>query len=187
MQIKAELRKEFKKLRSEIPLKEEKSLKICNNFLNSDTYKHSKIILCYSSLKDEVDTALIIKRALQDGKTLALPRCLNKNGVMNYFAVHSFDELEIGFYGICEPKKHCAAINDFEESVCVVPALSFDKAGYRLGYGKGYYDRFLENYSFISVGLCYNDLVSDYLPRNKFDISVDTVITENDVFFCKGE
>jgi len=185
--MKNELRKQFKKLRSEISFKEEKSLKICNNFLNSDTYKQSKIILCYSSVKDEVNTASIIEKALQDGKTLALPRCLNKNGEMNYFAVHSADDLESGCFGILEPKKHCFPITEFSNSVCIVPALSFDKAGYRLGYGGGYYDRFLENYSFISVGLCYNNLVSNALPRDKFDRKVNAVITENEIFFCKGE
>lgn len=185
--MKKELRKKFKRLRSELLLKEEKSLKICNNFLNSDTYKNAKIILCYAALKDEVNTDLIIKKSLEDGKVIALPRCIDKNGLMIYYIINSLDDLEMGSFGISEPNTDCAELKDFADSVCIVPALSFDKYGYRLGYGKGFYDRFLENYIGCSVGLCYNELLSLNLPINEFDRSVNIVITDCDKFFCKGE
>ncbi len=187
MQIKSELRSEFKKQRSNLLNKEEKSLEICNIFLNSDTYKNADIVLCYSSVNDEVNTDLIIKKSLKDGKITALPRCINNNGVMKYFVINSVSDVKKGMFGISEPDINCKELIDFNNSVCIVPALSFDKHGYRLGYGKGFYDRFLENYSFISVGLCYNDLIVSNLPKNEFDRKVDAVISENGIFFCKGE
>lgn len=185
--MKKELRTEFKKRRCDILHKKDKSLKICNNFLNSDTYKNAKIILCYASLNDEVDTEPIVVKALSDGKMVALPKCMNKDGFMKYYIIHSLNDAEKGAFGIYEPVEQCEELTDFIASVCIVPALSFDKDGYRLGYGKGFYDRFLEDYCFPSVGLCFADLIAEALPRNQFDRKVSTVITENEIFFCKGE
>lgn len=181
------LRNEYKKKRAEISDKELKSSEICNILLNSDTYKNAKIILCYSSLKGEVDTGAVIKQSLEDGKILALPRCIDKEGLMDYYIVGSLENLTKGMFGISEPDDCCKLLDNYSDSVCIVPALSFDKNGYRLGYGKGYYDRFLEKYNGISIGLCYNDLISEKLPINKFDKKVNAVITENKMFFCKGE
>lgn len=185
--MKNQLRNEFKKKRAELADKIFKSSEICNILLNSDTYKNAKIILCYSSLNDEVDTNAVIKQTLADGKILALPKCINKDGSMNYYIVDSLNNLVCGMFGISEPDSSCKLLDDFSDSVCLVPALTFDKKGYRLGYGKGYYDRFLEKYDGISVGLCYNDLVSEKLPLNEFDKNVNAVITEKEIFFCKGE
>lgn len=185
--MKNKLRNEFKTKRAELELKNEKSLKICNILLNSDTYKNAKIILCYSSLNGEVDTDTIINKVLEDKKILTLPRCVDKNGSMNFYIVNSLNDLSTGMFGIKEPDCNCKLLDVFDNSICLVPALSFDKKGYRLGYGKGYYDRFLENYNGISVGLCYNDLISEELPINEYDKNTDVVITENGIFFCKGE
>lgn len=187
MQIKSELRSEFKRKRSTLENKEEKSFKICNNFLNSDTYKNADTILCYSSVNDEVNTDLIIKKSLKDGKITALPRCINNNGLMKYYIINSLSDVKKGMFGISEPDVDCRELIDFKNSVCIVPALSFDISGYRLGYGKGFYDRFLEKYSFKTVGLCYNDLIVSDLPKNEFDRNVNAVISENGIFFCEGE
>lgn len=185
--MKNQLRKEFKKKRAELSDKKSKSSEICNIFLNSDTYKNAKIILCYCALGSEVDTAEIINQTLKDGKVLALPKCIDNNGLLNYYIVNSEDSLIKGMFGISEPDDSCKLLDDFSDSICIVPALSFDRKGYRLGYGKGYYDRFLEKYGGISVGLCYNDLISKDLPINEFDKNVNAVITEKEIFFCKGE
>lgn len=185
--MKNQLRNEFKKKRAELSDKNLKSSEICNILLNSDTYKNAKIILCYSALNGEVDTSAIINQTLKDGKILALPKCIDKNGLMNYYIVNSLNDLAEGMFGILEPNIYCKLLDVFSDSICIVPALTFDKKGYRLGYGKGYYDRFLEKYNGISVGLCYNDLISENLPINKFDNNVNAVITENEMFFCKGE
>lgn len=185
--MKNQLRNEFKKKRAELSDKKKKSSEICNILLNSNTYKNANIILCYSALSGEVDTGAVINQSLADGKILALPKCINKNGLMNYYIIDSLNSLAECMFGILEPDISCKLLDDFSDSICIVPALSFDKKGYRLGYGKGYYDRFLEKYNGISVGLCYNELISENLPINKYDKNVNAVITENKMFFCKGE
>ncbi|MBO5495696.1 MAG: 5-formyltetrahydrofolate cyclo-ligase, partial [Eubacterium sp.] len=73
---------------------------------------------------------------------------------------------------------NCERVTDFEGSLCVVPAVCYDNKGFRLGYGRGYYDRFLKNYISKSVGLCYNELLVDDLPVEEYDIPVGSVITD---------
>lgn len=180
--MKNELRKKFRILRKELTDKKRKDEAINVNFLNSNIYKCSKQIYCYSALKGEIETALIIKSAFNDNKKVALPVCTDLNGSMDFYYIKSFDDVKIGAFGIMEPDlSKCEIALDFGGAVCVVPALSFDKNGYRLGYGKGYYDRFLEKYTSISVGLCYNSFLSDDLPINEHDKNVDYIFTENNI------
>lgn len=73
----------------------------------------------------------------------------------------------------------CAKASYFSGAVCVVPGLSFDRRGFRLGYGKGYYDRFLEKFTIITVGLCYNELLSGALPADAYDVPVDYIALQD--------
>lgn len=188
MSIKQEFRNKAKLERKNIQDRYLLSSQIANIFLNSNLYKNSKTVLCYSAINDEVDTSLIISNALQDGKTLALPYCVDNNGKMNFYIVENFDkQTVIGSYGIIEPIiKLCKRLEIFDNSVIIVPALCFDKRGYRLGYGKGYYDRFLEKHSLISVGLCYNSLVKNEIPIDKYDKPVNFILTESQIITCEN-
>lgn len=188
MSIKQEIRNKAKLERKNIQNKDLLSSQIANNFLSSSLYKNSKTVLCYSAINDEVDTSLIISNALQDGKTLALPYCVDSNGKMNFYIVENFDkQTVIGSYGIIEPSiKICKRLEIFDNSVIIVPALCFDKRGYRLGYGKGYYDRFLEKHSLISVGLCYNSLVKNEIPIDEYDKPVNFILTESQIIACEN-
>lgn len=182
MQIKNELRKEFKEKRKALYDKKSKDNGICQSFLNSDLYKNSKQILCYAALGGEIDTDVIMRKAFEDNKRVALPVCLDLNGTMEFYYINSLECIKIGAFGIREPDTDkCIAVSDFTDSVCLVPALSFDKNGFRLGYGKGYYDRFIEKFTSISAGLCYNSFISDKLPIDKYDKSVDYIFTENEI------
>ena len=101
---------------------------------------------------------------------------------MKYYYINSFNDMVSGSFGIREPDtEKCVEVTDFSASLCVVPAIAFDKRKYRLGYGKGYYDRFLKNYAYKSVGVCYNNLVVDELPADEYDIPVDIIITQDSV------
>ena len=186
-QNKADLRKFARAKRNSLENKEELSKDICNNFLSSDEYKNCKAILCYVAFNGEVDTSLIISRALSDLKTVGVPVCLDKNGKMEFFKINSLDDLHKGTFGISEPDcREEKRITDFEDCVIVVPALCFDKSGNRLGYGKGYYDRYLQNHSLISFGLCYNRLIVDYVPSDAYDRRVDFVVSEKQIITCNG-
>ncbi|MDE6768031.1 MAG: 5-formyltetrahydrofolate cyclo-ligase, partial [Eubacterium sp.] len=101
---------------------------------------------------------------------------------MKFYYINSLKDIKTGFFGVREPDTDiCCEVADFNDSICIVPAIAYDKKGYRLGYGKGYYDRFLENFSFISVGLCYNELIMDVLPIGEYDIPVDYIITQDGI------
>lgn len=148
------------------------------NFLDSGCYEKAKLLLAFSSKSIEVSTELIISTALSQGKALALPRCRDNNR-MDFYLVSGISQLARGSYGLLEPDiKQCRLVTDFEDSVCLVPGLSFDREGYRLGFGKGYYDRFLIDFSGVTVGLCYGKCIWDKLPRGYYDRPVDRVITE---------
>ena len=103
---------------------------------------------------------------------------------MEFRIIKSFSDLHKGFYGISEPDDTCEKVCSFDDAVCLVPGIAFDQNGYRLGYGKGYYDRFLKNNVSVSAGLCYNNLVVNELPINDFDMKVDFIITEQEVISC---
>lgn len=176
------LRRELIKKRSLIAEREKKDAEIAHILLNCDLYLNARTVLFYASVGDEVNTKPCIEAALEQGKKVALPVCTDKNGNMKFYYINSFDCLKRGLFGISEPDVLlCRETEDFSDSVCIVPGVSFDRQGYRLGYGKGYYDRFLKNYTSHSIGLCYNELIEDKLPTGDYDIPVGIVITEKGV------
>ena len=101
---------------------------------------------------------------------------------MNFMFIESFDELEIGKFGILEPKNHLKKVFDFSKpALCVVPGLCFDKNGFRVGYGGGYYDRFLCKFKGLSAGLCYDKNVLKSIDFDEYDVSVDCLVTESGI------
>jgi len=148
--------------------------------LKSEIYSSAKQVLCYYPLGDEINTLKIISAALANGKRLALPVCSDKNGNMNFYYINSLNDVAEGTFGIFEPIiEKCPFAEDFSDAVCIVPALTYDRRGYRLGYGKGYYDRFLSKYKVVSVGLCYNELLCSELPCEEHDMYVGNICTDN--------
>lgn len=180
--MKSELRKYFRSMRMQLVNKAEKDEMICKNFLSSPLYKNASQILCYASLENEISTDLILKTAFSDAKAVALPKCTDENGNMTFYYVKSMSDIKTGSFGIKEPKADiCAEVCDFTDSVCLVPAFSYDLRGFRLGYGKGYYDRYLQKFNSISAGLCYNNFLMNDLPCDKYDKAVNFVFTEDKI------
>lgn len=156
--------------------------KITNKFLNLFQYREADVLLCYVSTEIEVDTFGILRRALQDGKTVAVPRCADGTREMDFYIVTDFKQLEPGAFGVLEPNpEQCEKLTDLSGGLCVVPALSYDLNGYRLGYGKGYYDRFLSRFAGDTVGLVYESCLCDTLPHGKFDRRAGKIVTETRV------
>ncbi len=150
---------------------------ICTRFINSDFFKFSNLILIYVSVGSEIDTYNIIEYILRCGKRVAVPRCTKKQ--MDFYEIESLSELQIGAFGIPEPINSYKKIRSFKNSVCVVPALSFDSYGDRLGYGGGYYDRFLSSNQITTVGFCYERCLSECISHEAFDMKIDFILTEN--------
>ncbi|MDD6728901.1 MAG: 5-formyltetrahydrofolate cyclo-ligase [Eubacteriales bacterium] len=182
MSVKDNLRRELKQKRKAVEEKDQKDKAICNLLQSLEPYNNADLILFYAALSDEINTDFAIENALRCGKKVALPVCTDKNGSMCFYYIRSLADVKTGYFGIREPDVNiCKKVTDFSNSVCIVPAISFDRRGYRLGYGKGYYDRFLQNYTSLSVGLCYNELITDLLPNDKYDISVNYIISEDGI------
>ena len=142
-------------------------------------YRHAKTVLVYVSTPIEVDTKEIINRALSDGKQVAVPRCVPGTRDMEFYYINGLDELAPGTFGVLEPDPQPSRqLCDFTQSICVVPALACDRKGYRLGYGGGYYDRFLRDYPGEKVLILYRCCLVEHIWHGRFDVPVDRIVTE---------
>ena len=174
---KHELRARFKRFRAECPPELKKSLdkRLFERFASLEEYRAADVLFAYISQPIECDTSAIIADALEKGKRVAVPKCHKTSNEMDFYFIKSYDDLN----GILEPvPERCEKAVDFSCGLCLVPGLSFDLQGYRLGFGKGYYDRFLSDFGGTTVGICYSKCTMGELPRGTFDRAVDIVLTE---------
>lgn len=177
------LRHKYSAIRQKFSKEEiiEKSRAVCANFLGTMSYAHSDCILLYHSINQEIDTTELLKMLLASDKKVALPVCRD-NGEMIFRYITDESQLKKGLFSAPEPNESCEEFKASKHTLCVIPAIAFDKNGYRLGYGKGYYDRYLNDTSIVKVGFTYDELFVDRLPRGRFDIACDLVITPKGVF-----
>ncbi len=130
----------------------------------------------------EWDTETIIKQAWKEGKRVAVPKCIHKNRTMYFYDFRSFDELEVVYYNLKEPiPRDDRFVHKQEIDLLIVPGVVFDFEGYRIGFGGGYYDRFLADYIHATVSLASTLQLMEYLPKEKHDIAVDVLITEKEM------
>lgn len=175
------LRQQFKDLRLQIEPQRKRHLDdaVFKKLTACGAYREASLILVYVSTPIEVDTRLLIEYSLQIGKFVAVPKCNTQNTTMDFYLINSLDDLEEGTYSVLEPRDGmCKKLKRFDNSVCIVPALAFDMQGYRLGYGKGYYDRFLGGYSGKRLGLCYSFCAVNELIHGYYDRPVDLLVTD---------
>ena len=169
---KQELRQYAKSKRKEIINKQAKDFQITKNILNNPLVLKSKNILVYLSTPLEVDTFELINK-LKD-KNIYAPRIENKE--INFYKL-DLNNLKMNKYHILEPLGN-AKITNFQDTVILVPGLLFDQDGNRLGYGGGYYDKFLHDKSLFKIGVCYQEMLIPRLEIEEHDIKMDMVITE---------
>lgn len=186
---KIRLRAEFSEKRRQISAEDKKQYdeRICKKIMSLAGFRYADEILTYSPLKNEVDITEINALALKMGKTLAFPRCIAGTPNMEFYKVSELSQLEKGAYSIMEPKTTCEKWQpSAKKALCIIPAIAFDKKGYRLGYGKGYYDRFLFGKDFVTLGVAYSRFLVDFaLPKGRYDKSVDIIVTDNGCVFVK--
>lgn len=160
--------------------------RITQKLLATSEYAEATTVLTYVSVSSEVSTRMIIESALRDGKTVAVPRCLPGH-CLEFVAIVSLEQLVAAPFNLLEPAKDLPALTESQKnnSICIVPALLVDTKGYRLGYGAGFYDRFLSTYPGKKICLAYQQSLSrTTLPHTAFDVAVDVVITESEVLTC---
>lgn len=137
-------------------------------------------IMIYYSVRREPDTHKIIEAALSMGKTLAFPFCRN-GGRMDARIVSNPGDLRPALLGIPAPPESAPVIEREDLELVIVPALTYDRSGYRLGYGGGYYDRYLSGAAAFTVGLARERLIRDNLPSEPHDVAVKCLVTECEV------
>jgi len=160
--------------------------RITQKLLATSEYAEATTVLTYVSVSSEVSTRMFIECALRDGKTVAVPRCLPGHR-LEFVAITSLEQLVAAPFNLLEPAKDLPALTESQmnNAICIVPALLVDTKGYRLGYGAGFYDRFLSTYPGKKICLAYQQNLSrTMLPHTTFDVAVDEVITESDVLTC---
>lgn len=172
--MKDELRKRYLNIRKNITNRDILDNNIYKKIINHEKINSCETILIYVSYNYEVDTLKIIKYFLNK-KKVAVPKiCENE---MKFYYINSFNDLSIGKYGILEPTTK-EEVNDFNNAICITPGICFNKDGYRIGYGKGYYDRFFDKHNLYKIGLCYKECLITNKFNSNFDKKVDEIITE---------
>ncbi len=145
-------------------------------------FRRAESIFCYVSVPGETDTRALIAHALTAGKTVSVPLTL-PGGEMIPKVIRSFSELRPGRFGLPEPG--AAAPEPERIDLAIVPCLCADRAGYRVGRGGGYYDRFLADFKGKSVLLCPSSQLYDKVPREPHDKRCGIVVTETEIIRIK--
>lgn len=144
-----------------------------------EAVRNADQVLTYVASKDnEVDTKPMIEKLLAEGREVGVPLA-EGGGVLSWRRIKSLEEVRRGRFGILEPGAGSEVVESGRcKSLCVVPGMAFDIIGRRIGYGGGYFDRFLSVYTGIAVGLAYDFQVVTSLPHEAHDCMVDAVLTE---------
>lgn len=143
-----------------------------------NVYKNAELILFYVSYRSEANTLDLLKEALQEGRNVAVPKVVENE--MVFYRIMDFSQLVEGYRGILEPDtEKTVPITEVTSALLFVPGCAFDKNGGRMGYGGGFYDRFMERYPEVKrVALCYEEQLVEKVPRERHDKRVDVIITE---------
>jgi 5-formyltetrahydrofolate cyclo-ligase len=149
---------------------------ICTKVMERQEWKTASTVCLYFSRPDEVDTKPLLAAALTAEKTVAFPRIKGCDLVLH--RITSITDFTRGRFGILEPKASCQLVNLSTVDLFIVPGVAFDRQGYRLGHGKGYYDRLLAGIDAPKIGLAYEYQLVAQLPRSSYDVPMTMVVTE---------
>ncbi len=157
---------------------------VCAKILAMPAYQNARTVMAYAALRGEVPLTGVLEDVLRTGRTLLMPRCEGP-GIMRARRVRKLDELVPGAYGILEPGEDCPAEEQMD--LVLVPGLAFDRRGGRIGYGGGYYDRFLDGRKAVSVGICAEFALFDRIPQTEKDKRMDCVVTPSETVNVQEE
>lgn len=161
----------------------QKSNAAANLFLESEFYKNSKQLMLYMPLGNETDTTLVMEAAFRDGKRVVLPVTDAQSGEITPAFALPDSKYSKGAFSVMEPMG--TKIADMTKTdVILVPGIAFDQAGNRVGFGKGCYDKLLNQSSAVFIGFCYEFQICDIIPAEAHDIKMNYIITENRIISC---
>jgi len=176
---KARLRKQLLDTRDALSLDFIKitSKEIQDNLRKVDFFRSAKSIGAYYSIGSEVQTQDILQEILNAGKQLALPKVVKNDLVFK--KITSFSDLEQGNFSVMEPKEKCESVKNLD--VIIIPAIALTRDGFRLGYGFGYFDRFLHGKKSKIIALSYAKQIVKSFPRDDHDVKINCIVTEDEV------
>ena len=153
------------------------SKEIQDNLRKVDFFRSAKSIGAYYSIGSEVQTQDILQEILNAGKQLALPKVVKNDLVFK--KITSFSDLEQGNFSVMEPKEKCESVKNLD--VIIIPAIALTRDGFRLGYGFGYFDRFLHGKKSKIIALSYAKQIVKSFPRDDHDVKINCIVTEDEV------
>ncbi|WP_051569156.1 5-formyltetrahydrofolate cyclo-ligase [Alkaliphilus transvaalensis] len=169
---------------------QEKSEKIYDLLTATDHYQKAQCVMLFLSFRNEVDTNKIIQDLLKANKRVFIPVTVPKTKALIVSELKDpINDLEVGTFGVLEPKKEALRpVSPDLLDLIIVPGVAFDKRGYRIGYGAGYYDRFLPNINpqVPLIALALEVQMIDLVPNDNYDFPVQYIITENQIITCRG-
>ncbi len=172
--------------RAEFPREQRREMDrdIAPGIIDSPLYKDATMLLIYAPLENEINLLPLASVARKHGIPVAFPRCDKETGTMQFYTLPEGQKLTPGAYGIPEPPEDAPLCIPDRRAVCIVPALSYDLSGNRIGYGKGYYDRYLATFPGVTVGATYASMLLKSVPTETHDLPVDWLFTERGVYRC---
>ena len=159
----------------------EKSAKVYSALFSSEILQNAKTVMVYLASFNEVRTKMIIDTLLQSGIRVCAPVTDTKNLSITPYYLEDTKNLIHGAFKIAEPTRDCEAKPEDIDAV-LVPGIAFDKSGNRMGFGAGYYDRFLHSYDGIKIGICYDFQLFDKIPKDSHDITMNYIISEDKIY-----
>lgn len=178
MERKQAIRKRVLSERSVLSDKErtQMSIIIQKKVMETDAYKNAEVVLLYVDYNGEVATDLLLADCFRQGKKVACPRVL-ADGEMEFFEIAGVQDLKEGYKGIREPGT--TTVCEAESALVIVPGVAFDREGFRIGYGKGFYDRYLRKHpTYETIALAFECQIVEQIPREEHDICIGKIITE---------
>lgn len=162
---------------------------VFEGLIRSDFYQNAAVIFAFASFGSEVDTHRFLEHALKNGKKVCLPKVLSKKQGLEFYFIKDLQDLEAGLFGILEPKECCQLASHKEVDLILIPGLAFDGEGGRIGYGGGFYDRYLLRLSknVPKIAIAYDFQVIDKVPTDEFDLPIDGIITNKGIRIFKEE
>ena len=175
--MKSELRKQVLQEMKAIPRTQKVTmdLALTDQFLKHPSYQEAKVIATYLSFPHEFQTQELIDQALKDGKKVLIPKTYTK-GRMD-FVVYDPQQLVKTSFGLLEPQGDLEVVDASQIDLIHVPGLAFTTEGYRIGYGGGYYDRYLKHFTGHTLSMVYPCQIRDFSPENH-DIPVQEVLID---------
>ena len=159
--------------------------RICMLAAELPEFQQAEVVFCYVGMEGEINTRPLLEKVLAEGKRLGVPRC-EKKGVMQVYEIHSLQDLAPGSFGILEPAPGAGLIYPEEIDLALIPCLTCNEQGARLGYGGRYYDRYLEQTACTRAALCRELFLTDDIPVEEHDQQMDLIVTETGVTHVKN-